>query len=45
MVDVLKKYNDKFDKVVDKVKKKGKKKAKVLKTSPTKVKNVVNKFL
>lgn len=45
MVDVLKKYNDKFDKVVDKVKKKGNKKAKVLKTSPTKVKNVVDKFL
>ena len=45
MVNVLDKYEDKFEDVVEKVTKKGKKKAKLLKTSPTKVRNVVNKFL
>ena len=41
----LDKYEDKFNNVVVKAKKVGKKKRNLLKTSPSKVKNVVNKFL
>lgn len=41
----LDKYEDKFEDTVEKVTKKAKKKNKLLKTSPSKVKRVVDHFL